>query len=109
MWTNIYEVSISGVSCYTSRDAIEATLAGRWSLSGNSWASLASAVLGHIFMKKTEVKPFYLDRIGGNFVFSGSTCRHTLQPSGGDLKSTDAGRSYLTQLRATNIIRFTRP
>ncbi|KFY13908.1 hypothetical protein V491_06218 [Pseudogymnoascus sp. VKM F-3775] len=40
---NIVEVSIAGSYCFTSREAIERTFAGRLALSDNSWAAIASA------------------------------------------------------------------
>ena len=84
--------------CKTSREAIEATFAGRWSLSdSNSWAALTYVVCGES-KKRKQIEAFRLiKRDAGKFVFSGLTCNHEFRPSVKDLIRTFGGILYLFQ------------
>ena len=86
------------VRCYTSREAIKATFAGRWSLSdSNSWAAWTYVVCGETEKRKQIVAFRLIKRDAWRFIFSGLTCNHEFRPSIKDLIGTFGGILYLFQ------------
>lgn len=101
---NLFEVTIAGSRCYTSRAALEATFAGRWMLSGNS---LVFLLWGRTSKNQKLVEPLHLSETNpGKFLICGSTCLHNPVALKEDLELTWGGRLFLIQQSPVSFLDF---
>jgi hypothetical protein len=104
---NLFEVTIAGSRCYTSRAALEATFAGRWMLSSLSDNRLAFLLWGRIFENQKQVEPLHLSETKpGEFLICGSICPHNPVALKEDLELTWGGRLFLIQQRPIHFLHF---
>jgi len=102
--SNLFEVIIAGSRCYTSRAALEATFAGRWTLPDNS---LVFLLWGRIFENQKHVEPLHLlETNPGKFLICGSTCLHNPVALKEHLELTWGGRLFLIQQRPICLLDF---